>query len=62
MLEVNTPGRLDIDIMEGQVDDVDRRFLRAFLRTASPDDKAEMQRLLASSGWSSHIEVIARRP
>jgi hypothetical protein len=62
VLEVNTPGRLDIDIMEGQVEDVDSRFLRSFLRSASPEDKAEMQRLLASSGWSSHIEVIARRP
>ena len=62
VLEVNTPGRLDIDIMEGQVDDIDSRFLRSFLRTASADDKAEMQRLLASSGWSSHVEVIARQP
>ena len=62
VLEVNTPGRLDIDIMEGQVDDVDSRFLRSFLRTANTDDKAEMQRLLAKSGWSSHVEVVARQP
>lgn len=60
-LEVSTPGRLDVSILENSLDDVDSLFLRTFLQLAGADAKAGLQRFLAEGGWSSHVLFVARK-
>lgn len=62
VLSATTPGRLDVDIMEVQQDDIDSRFLRSFLKFATEFEKTELQEALAALGWSSHMEFVVRKP
>ena len=61
VLSATTPGRLDVDIMDVQRDDIDSRFLRSLLQFASEAEKSAVQDLFASLGWSSHMEFVVRR-
>ncbi len=62
MLEVTTPGQLDIDILVNNQFHIKDRFWRTFIATAPDSVKEQWQRLIAASGWSSHMMVICRRP
>jgi Methyltransferase domain len=61
VLEVTTPGQLDIDILQNNIADVTDRFWRAFLQRSDEAAKARMQRYLAENLLSSHMMVVARR-
>lgn len=61
VLEVTTPGRLDIDIIENNQSMMKDRFWETFLAMASDDDKQDCQHWLASNGWSSHMMVVCRK-
>lgn len=60
-LEVTTPGKLDIDILVNNRTLIKDRFWQTFIATASDAEKAEWQRLIATSGWSSHMMVVCRK-
>jgi 2-polyprenyl-3-methyl-5-hydroxy-6-metoxy-1,4-benzoquinol methylase len=62
LLEVTTPGKLDIDILSNSRVDIKDRFWRTFIATASPAVIERWQNLLAETGFSSHMMVICRRP
>jgi 2-polyprenyl-3-methyl-5-hydroxy-6-metoxy-1,4-benzoquinol methylase len=62
LLEVTTPGKLDIDILSNCRDDIKDRFWRTFIATASAPVMEQWQNLLAESGFSSHMMVICRAP
>ena len=62
VLSATTPGRLDVDIMEVQQDDIDSRFLRSFLKFATEFEKTELQEALVALGRSSHMEFVVRKP
>ena len=62
--EIETPGRLDWDIVEGatlggQADP--GRFFRMFAQQGSPEAKAELQQWLARNRLSSHMRALARK-
>lgn len=62
LLEVTTPGKLDVDILSNNHDLIKDRFWSTFLASASVSVKESWQRLIANSGWSSHMMVICRKP
>ncbi|MBI3773318.1 MAG: class I SAM-dependent methyltransferase [Gammaproteobacteria bacterium] len=62
MLDVTTPGKLDIDILVNSQVHIKDRFWRTFIATATDDAKEKWQELIAASGWSSHMMVICRKP
>lgn len=62
VLEVTTPGKLDIDILVNNQTHIKDRFWRTFAATATEEIKEQWQSLIASSGFSSHMMVICRKP
>ena len=62
VLEVSTPGRLDVDIMLNDQTRIHDRFWRVFVEQATAAQRQMMQDLLAEAGFSSHMMTICRRP
>jgi len=62
MLDVTTPGKLDIDILVNNRALIKDRFWDAFVTLASDADRQRWQEWLATSGWSSHMMVVCRKP
>lgn len=58
--EVTTPGKLDIDIAAKQIGDITDPFTRRVLASDAATREA-FQNVLASSGFSSHMMVVARK-
>jgi hypothetical protein len=61
ILEVTTPGKLDIDILFNNQEMIKDRFWSTFTASASESAKETWQGLIADSGWSSHMMVICRK-
>jgi SAM-dependent methyltransferase len=61
VLEVTTPGKLDVDILENSLEDVKDRFLKTFLTRADRKAKEGLQRFLQDNNMSSHMMVVARK-
>ncbi len=61
-LDITTPGKLDIDIMQNSQDKIEDRFWRSFLALASDDDKVAMQQMIERTRSSSHIMVVCQKP
>jgi len=61
-IEVTTPGRLDIDILANNHTAIKDRFWRTFIAAASDSEKEDWQKLIAASGWSSHMMVVCCKP
>ncbi len=61
-LAVTTPGKLDIDILVNNQAAIKDRFWQTFAATATDAEKAAWQEMIASSGWSSHMMVVCRKP
>ena len=61
-LEITTPGKLDIDIMQNSEDKIQDRFWRSFLTLASDEDKVVMQQMIERTRSSSHIMVVCQKP
>jgi len=62
ILRVETPGKLDIDIIFNNRELIKDRFWRNFVLQASLQDRQEWQKIIASSGFSSHMFVICEYP
>jgi len=62
VLEITTPGRLDISILENNRALIRDRFWSTFIQLATEDEKREWQDWIARSGWSSHMMVTCRKP
>ena len=61
VVEVTTPGKLDMDILNNNQYKIKDRFWRVFLELADDKIKDQWQELVASSGLSSHMMVICRK-
>jgi hypothetical protein len=62
VLEVTTPGALDVDIVANNHHAVTDRFWHVFFARADDRQKRELQQFVAASGWSSHMMVVCRKP
>lgn len=61
VLEISTPGKLDIDILINNYSLIKDRFLRTFIATSTDVEKEDFQKVIADSGWSSHMMVVCRK-
>ena len=59
---VTTPGKLDLDIMFKSKEIFLDRFWYTFLSVATELERAQWQSVIATSGWSSHMMVVCRKP
>lgn len=58
VLSVETPGKLDLDIMFNNRTLIKDRFWRNFAAQSSSEDRGEWQQFIASHGFSSHMFVV----
>jgi len=56
-INVTTPGKLDLNIMQNSRDKIEDRFWNNFLRTVSSEDMEQWQTLISKTGCSSHMMV-----
>jgi hypothetical protein len=61
VLEVKTPGELDIDILSNNKEMVSDRFWRYFVERCPETVKRDMQRFIKENGLSSHMRVVAKK-
>lgn len=63
ILEVSTPGKLDIDIMNNNKTNLKtERFWKDFLDYATDEEKQSMQKFLSENLLSSHMMVVCLKP
>ena len=58
VLTVETPGKLDIDILFNNRMLIKDRFWRNFVVQASPEERQEWQNFIAAHGFSSHMFIV----
>jgi hypothetical protein len=61
-LAITTPGKLDIDILANNRAAIKDRFWQTFVATATESEKTSWQEMIATTGWSSHMMVVCRKP
>ena len=61
ILEVSTPGKIDIDIMENDKLLIRDRFWKNFLALGTRKDKVKMQNLITDLNFSSHMMVVCKK-
>lgn len=62
ILEVNTPGKLDLDILYKNREKIDDRFIRNLINQSTEDSRSLWQKFIADNGLSSHMFVVCQRP
>lgn len=60
-MEITTPGKLDINIIENNIRHVSDRFWLTFFQIASEEDKQDLQEYVSSHLLSSHMMVVGRK-
>jgi SAM-dependent methyltransferase len=61
LLEVSTPGKLDVSILENNIDLIEDRFIVGFLRNSGEQTKREFQEFISRNNLSSHMMAVARK-
>lgn len=61
VVEVTTPGKLDIDIMNNNKDKIKDRFWKNFLDYSTDLEKDKMQAFLSENKFSSHMMIVCQK-
>jgi len=61
-LTVDTPGKLDMDILYNNRMLIKDRFWRNLVAQTSDEERQEWQQFIAAHGYSSHMFVVCERP
>jgi hypothetical protein len=61
ILEIGTPGELDIDILENNQHLIKDRFWKTFIKNADKAKQKKWQTLISQSGLSSHMMVCCQK-
>ena len=61
VLEVTTPGKLDVDIVAKQAGDIRCEFISRLIETSNEAARQKFQEFLQESKMSSHMMIVARR-
>ena len=61
-LKVETPGRLDLDILFNNKSKIQDRFWKNFIEQTSVQEREKWQSFLANQGFSSHMLVVCEKP
>jgi 2-polyprenyl-3-methyl-5-hydroxy-6-metoxy-1,4-benzoquinol methylase len=64
IIDISTPGRLDWDIVEGMI--INEKvnvgyFWKLFAEKGTPDAKKDLQDWISRYGFSSHMQILARK-
>ena len=62
VLEVNTPGKLDLDILYKNREKINDRFIRNMISQSTEDSRYLWQNFISDNGLSSHMFVVCQRP
>ena len=62
VVDIRTPGKLDIDILYNNKAHIKDRFWRSFVTNASEVERNIWQEFIASRGFSSHMSVVCKCP
>ena len=57
VLEATTPGKLDIDILERNKENIKDTFWKNYIDYSSDSEKEKMQQFISDSGLSSHMMI-----
>ena len=61
VIEISTPGKLDIDIMNNNIDKIKAKFWKNFLDYSSVQEKNDMQKFLSENKLSSHMMIVCQK-
>lgn len=61
VLEVSTPGKLDINIMENNLPKIKDRFFKNFIEYSNQDEKDSMQKFISDNFLSSHMMIVCKK-
>ena len=61
VIEISTPGKLDIDIMNNNIDKIKEKFWKNFLDYSSIQEKNDMQKFLSENKLSSHMMIVCQK-
>jgi len=61
ILNISTPGKIDIDILNNDKMYIKDRFWKAFLSLSSKIEKNKMQKFISSINFSSHLMAICQK-
>jgi len=61
VIEVTTPGKIDIDIMNNNKENMKDRFWKDFLEYSTEEEKENMQKYLSENLLSSHMMIICKK-
>jgi len=61
ILEMTTPGKLDVDIVSKQLQDVQCSFIRDLLAESNDQIREGLQKIIQETRMSSHMMIVARK-
>ena len=61
ILNISTPGKLDINILENEKKRIKDRFWKTFVYLAGKTDKLKMQKLITDINFSSHMMLVCQK-
>jgi transposase-like protein len=61
IIEITTPGKLDISIMENKIEFVNDRFWKTFLSVSTEEEKNNMQNYITDNMLSSHMMIVCKK-
>jgi len=61
VLEITTPGKLDLDIIENNKNFINDRFWKAFIDYGDNEDKVDIQQCISKNLFSSHMMIVCRK-
>ena len=60
-MDITTPGKIDIDILENDKLKIRDRFWKTFISLANKSEKIQMQNLISKINFSSHMMVVCKK-
>jgi len=60
-LEVTTPGKIDIDIMKNNLENIQDKFWKNFIEYSNENEQQNMQELLSNNKLSSHMMIVCQK-
>ena len=61
VIEISTPGKLDIDIMSNNIDKINDNFWKNYLEYSTTDEKYKMQNFISQNKLSSHMMIVCQK-
>tara|TARA_B110000305_G_scaffold240903_1_gene312978 strand:+ start:3664 stop:4635 length:972 start_codon:yes stop_codon:yes gene_type:complete len=61
VLDITTPGKLDLSILENNIKHINSDFLKKFLKFSTAEEKLMFQKFLVKAKLSSHLMVFAKK-